>query len=211
MLKYHPDKVRPDAKKGETAESLNNRFVEMTKAYKVLTDEDTRNNYMQYGHPDGKQSFSIGIALPKVLVTQGSGKYVLMVYGLLLGVYLPYIVGRWWYGTQRVTREGVLVASAGKLFREYDEEAVESEVLSALSVGEEYEAALKGDKATNGISTIESRIFASDAHGSRPLLTAKERSGIERLETGVRRKALGLLWAYLGRVDLGSPTLNDGA
>ena len=67
--------------------------MEVSKAFKALTDEEIRNNYIQYGHPDGKQGFSIGIALPKFIINEGSGKYVLLVYGLLLGVLLPYLVG----------------------------------------------------------------------------------------------------------------------
>ena len=62
---------------------LNDYFVELTKAYKALTDEDIGNDYIQYGHPDGKQSFSIGIALPKFIVTGGNGKYVILVYAIL--------------------------------------------------------------------------------------------------------------------------------
>lgn len=36
-LVYHPDKIRPDPAKNETIEDLNERFVELTKAYKALT------------------------------------------------------------------------------------------------------------------------------------------------------------------------------
>jgi translocation protein SEC63 len=71
-LKYHPDKIRPDAAKNETIETLNAYYVEITKAYKALTDDEVRNNYIQYGHPDGKQSFSIGIALPKIFLRRES-------------------------------------------------------------------------------------------------------------------------------------------
>ena len=67
-IQYHPDKARPDIAKNETMETINERWVEMTKAYKALTDDEVRNNYLQYGHPDGKQTFSMGIALPKGLV-----------------------------------------------------------------------------------------------------------------------------------------------
>ena len=87
-LKFHPDKIRPDPAKNETIEMLNEYFVEISKAYKALTDEEVRNNYIQYGHPDGKQSFSIGIALPKIMVSEGNGKYVILVYSVLLGVLL---------------------------------------------------------------------------------------------------------------------------
>lgn len=84
-----------DEAKNQTMETINEYWVEVSKAFKALTDEEIRNNYIQFGHPDGKQSFSIGIALPKFIVTDGNGKYVLLVYGLLLGVLLPYVVGKW--------------------------------------------------------------------------------------------------------------------
>lgn len=207
-LKFHPDKIRPDPAKNQTIESLNDHFVDLTKAYKALTDEEVRNNYIQYGHPDGKQSMSIGIALPKFMITEGNGKYVLLVYGLLLGVLLPYVVGRWWYGTQRVTKEKVLVASAGKLFREYDEAMSEAEAVSALSVGDEFGEVLRSEQAEEGIATIEKRILAEQS-GAGPLLTDKDRALLAGLDGGVRRKVLGLLWAYLGRVDPGDATLKS--
>lgn len=195
----------------ETVEILNQRFVELTKAYKALTDEEVRNNFIQYGHPDGKQSFSIGIALPKFIVTDGNGKYVLLVYGMLLGVLLPYVVGKWWYGTQRMTKDRVLVASAGNLFREYDDDLAEGGVVGALACGEEYKAILAGDRAEGGSAKVEQKVLGHDtvallARG----MTANERKKIERLDEGVRRKTLALLWAYLGRVELGDALLDDG-
>jgi len=114
---HHPDKAREDLANNITMQFINDRWVDIVKAHKALTDEETRNNFLLYGHPDGKQSFSIGIALPKWIVTDGHGKYVLLMYAIALGVILPYAVGKWWYGTQRVTKEKILVASAGKLFR----------------------------------------------------------------------------------------------
>ncbi|PKS10276.1 hypothetical protein jhhlp_002027 [Lomentospora prolificans] len=199
-LKFHPDKLKPDASKNETIESLNARYVEITKAYQALTDEEIRNNYIQYGHPDGKQSFSIGIALPKFIVTDGNGKYVVLLYALLLGVLLPYLVGSWWYGSQRVSKEGVLMESANNLFREYKEDLDESGTITALSTAKEYRNLLGADKTDKDLASIESKIVG--------LIPAKEKAKLEELDDSVRRKALSLLWAYLGRVDLGSSALN---
>ncbi|KAL2001421.1 hypothetical protein VTN02DRAFT_1778 [Thermoascus thermophilus] len=204
-LIHHPDKARPDRSKNETIETLNERFVELTKAYKALTDEEIRNNYLQYGHPDGKQSFSIGIALPKLIVTEGNGKYVLLLYGGLLGVLLPFVVGRWWYGSQRYTKEKVLVASAGNIFREYREDMTDGSIIAALSSGEEYKEMLKGSKAESGLAKIEKKVLADEP----PVLEAKDREQLKRLDDSWRRKALGLLWAYLGRVDLDDAALNE--
>lgn len=207
---YHPDKARVDESKNQTLDYINDRWVELSKAYKALTDEEVRNNFIQYGHPDGKQSFSIGIALPKFIVTDGNGKYVLLLYGLLLGVLLPYIVGKWWYGSQKLTREKVLLASAGNLFREYKEDITEGGVITALSSGEEYKDVLKGSKADSGLEKIEKAITAEhDSGRSLAGLTQKDQESFKALD-GVRRKVLGLLWAYLGRASLDGSTLDDG-
>ena len=211
-LKYHPDKVRADPAKNETIESLNDFFVEFTKAYKALTDEDIRHNFQQYGHPDGKQSFSIGIALPKIMVSEGNGKYVLIVYAGLLGVLLPYLVGKWWYGTQALSKEKVLIESANSLVPLYEEQMTQGDIITALSTGAEFRNILKGHNAEANLARIESRILAeSDASTSSFAggLTLKDRKKLEELDEGVRRKALALLWAYLGRVELNDRQLEE--
>lgn len=169
-----------------------------------------RNNYIQYGHPDGKQSLSIGIALPKFIVEEGNGKYVVLLYTMLLGVLLPYLVGSWWYGAKRRSKEGVLMESANDLFRHYEDPIDAAGIIHALSNGKEYEQLLKGDKADAGLSKIESRIIAAAAEGSSEFacgFSVKDKEALEDLDCGARRKALALLWAYLGRIDLDDANL----
>jgi translocation protein SEC63 len=185
-------------------EMLNDRWVEMSKAYSALLDEEVRNNWMQYGHPDGKQSFSIGIALPKLMITEGNGKYVLLFYALILGVALPYIVGKWWYGTQALTKDGVIIASAGKMFREFKEEITIGGVVAATSTGEELQQLLQGTKADAGLGKIEKSLTTAEARPS-----DRDLSQLKEIEDPVRRKVLALLWAYLARVDLGDDTLES--
>ena len=134
-------------------------------------------------------------------MTEGNGKYVLLVYGLLLGVLLPYYVGKWWYGTQRLTKEKVLIASAGNLFKEYKDDMVEGDVVSALSCGEEFKDVLRGNKVDTGLEKVERAIA--------DIMTNKDRQKLQGYE-GPRRKALALLWAYLGRIRLDGSTLDDG-
>lgn len=201
---------------------LNDRYVEISKAYQALTDEEIRNNYLLYGHPDGKQGTSISIGLPKLIITDGNGKYVVLLYFLLFGVLLPYVVGSWWYGTQSRSKEGVLMESANRLFHEYAEDIDEAGLVSALSTGKEFDAILPGDKADSGLATVEARITApatsataadADAATTAPSsltiagLSTADREKLDNLDNGVRRKVLALLWAYLGRVDLGDATL----
>jgi translocation protein SEC63 len=189
-------------------EMMNDRFVEITKAYKALTDEEIRNNYIQYGHPDGKQSFSIGIALPQFIVTEGNGKYVLLVYGGLLGVLLPYIVGKWWYGSQRYTKEKVIVASAGRIFREYNPDITPNGVINAVSSGEEYNHMFEGVRAESGLAKVEQKVTAEAEKDAG--LSPKDAKVISELENPARRKALALLWAYLARIELDDPALDSG-
>ncbi|KAL8388636.1 hypothetical protein RB595_009117 [Gaeumannomyces hyphopodioides] len=201
--KLHPDKVKPDPAKNETMESLNDKYVEISKAYQALTDEDVRNNYIQFGHPDGKQGFSINIALPKAIVSDGNGKYVLLVYSMLFGIMLPYLVGSWWYGTRKQSKEGPLMESANRLFIEYEDDIDEGGVVSALSTGKEFEEIFKGNKADSGLAKIESRITApGETSPFAAGMSLKEKEKLEDLENGVRRKVLALLWAYLGRIEL---------
>ena len=56
----HPDK-NPD-----NPEAVN-EFIQITKAYTIMTDEKARDNFLKYGNPDGKGSFAVGIALPRNL------------------------------------------------------------------------------------------------------------------------------------------------
>ncbi|EXJ87260.1 translocation protein SEC63 [Capronia epimyces CBS 606.96] len=200
-VKFHPDKARPDPSKNETAEFINERWVELNKAYKALTDEEMRNNYLLYGNPDGKQSTSIGIALPKWMVEEGNRWFVVAFYGFLLGILLPYTLGKWWYGTQAVTKDKVLHATAGNLFREWREDITEGGVIAALSIGDEFKEVLKGPRSDAGAAKVESKVLGSSA------LTNSDKAKLKSIDDPVRRKALALLWAYLARIDLDDPEL----
>ncbi len=201
----HPDKRRPNPALNETLESVNNDYMDIVKAFKTLTDEDIRNNWQQFGHPDGRQSTSFGIALPQFLVAEGSGKYVLIFYGALLGVGLPWLVGKWWYGMQQRTKEKVYVTSAGNMFREYTERMDSGDVAAAVSSSNEFKDILDGAQADTGLGKLEGKLKAADdlAIG----MLAKDRKKLDEIEDPVRRKTLALIWAYLARVNLDDKTL----
>ncbi|GAA6041993.1 hypothetical protein JCM8097_009135 [Rhodosporidiobolus ruineniae] len=135
-LKFHPDKlVLAD---GQTKEEADEHFVQLTKAYKSLTDEVSRRNYELYGHPDGKQEMSAGIALPSWIVEGKNTPWVMGAYALLLGVALPMLVGRWWYGARKLTKDGVLNSTAAKYFHALKEETTFPELLTILSSSDEF-------------------------------------------------------------------------
>ncbi|ORZ32479.1 hypothetical protein BCR44DRAFT_239247 [Catenaria anguillulae PL171] len=58
-LALHPDKVVESMRK-----EAEKKFVEVSKAYKVLTDAKAAANFEKYGNPDGPQATTFGIALP---------------------------------------------------------------------------------------------------------------------------------------------------
>ncbi len=57
-----------------------------------LTDEKIKENWIKYNHPDGPQSTSMGIALPKWIVEGKNRIWVLAVYGVIFGGALPALV-----------------------------------------------------------------------------------------------------------------------
>lgn len=201
-IKFHPDKAKPDAAKNETLETINDRWVEMTKAYKTLTDEEIRNNYLMYGNPDGKQSTNVGIAIPQWVIEGSSRWGVIAFYAALLGIFLPYTVGKWWYGTQALTKDRVLLSTAAKMFKEYKEDISEGGVLAALSAGDEYNEILKGTKADSGAAKIENAVLSSG------LLAPADVEKLKSIDDPVKRKVLCLLWAYVARIDLKDHELN---
>lgn len=103
-LKIHPDKAPASAK-----EEMEVAFVKLQLAYKALTDEPTRENYLKYGHPDGPQNVSHGIAIPKFLVEGKYSPLMVIFYFLLIGVILPLVVGSWWNNVKTHTRKGLHV------------------------------------------------------------------------------------------------------
>ncbi|KAM7268226.1 hypothetical protein ACFE04_010392 [Oxalis oulophora] len=76
-IQYHPDK-NPDP-------AAHTYFIEfISKAYQALTDPISRENFEKYGHPDGRQGFQMGIALPQ---------FLLNIDGTSGGILLLWIVG----------------------------------------------------------------------------------------------------------------------
>ncbi|KAG7672402.1 hypothetical protein Ndes2526B_g09086 [Nannochloris sp. 'desiccata'] len=82
-LQYHPDKNPDPAAADYFAEYI-------TKAYRALTDEASRENFKKYGHPDGQQAVSISVALPEWFFNKDKEAAPAILLTLLLGgIVLP--------------------------------------------------------------------------------------------------------------------------
>ncbi|KAM3693846.1 hypothetical protein ACJW31_07G015200 [Castanea mollissima] len=85
-VQYHPDK-NPDPE-------AHKYFVEfISKAYQALTDPISRENFEKYGHPDGRQGFQMGIALPQFLLDiDGASGGILLLWIVGVCILLPLVV-----------------------------------------------------------------------------------------------------------------------
>ncbi|KAK6940363.1 DnaJ domain [Dillenia turbinata] len=83
---YHPDK-NPDRE-------AHKYFVEyISKAYQALMDPISRENFEKYGHPDGRQGFQMGIALPEFLLNiDGASDGILLLWIVGVCILLPLVV-----------------------------------------------------------------------------------------------------------------------
>lgn len=85
-VQYHPDK-NPDPE-------AHDYFVGyISKAYQALTDPISRENFEKYGHPDGRQGFQMGIALPQFLLDiDGASGGILLLWIVGVCILLPLVI-----------------------------------------------------------------------------------------------------------------------
>ena len=77
--------------------------------------------------------------MPKWIVESSNGYFVLAFYGLLFGVLLPAIVGRWWYGSRNLTKDGIETETAARYFRAVKENMSENDIVDVISTSHEFE------------------------------------------------------------------------
>ncbi|THH32152.1 hypothetical protein EUX98_g2021 [Antrodiella citrinella] len=194
---FHPDKVKLTV--NETIETVEARFVEITKAYKSLTDETIRENWERYGHPDGRQEISMGIALPKWIVEGKNNIWVLGVYGVIFGVALPFLVGNWWFGNRSRTKDGANTRSAATYFKMLSEDSGMDDVLGSLGRTYEWERP--------NVSVAEKELKDLEAAISKRLgdkwTSVRKVAEVDQGRDS-RRVALTLLYAHLLRLPVSS-------
>lgn len=88
------------------------QFKELVKAFKSLTDNETRKNWEEYGNPDGPGVTNFGIALPKWMVDDKNSIFVLGVYVVIFMIIMPTVVGIWWYKSIKYTSDKIFIITA---------------------------------------------------------------------------------------------------
>lgn len=200
---FHPDKAKLTG--NDTAESVAARFVDITKAYKALTDETIRKNFEEYGHPDGRQEISMGIALPTWIVETHNNVWVLGVYGILFGVGLPFLVGNWWFGSRRKTKDGVFTQTATIFWKGLTETSDVDDVLLALSRATEWETMTPMSPA----SSAALRVLEKNVDAELGARLDRMRQQFKRVtgKLDARWDSLVLLYAHLLRLPIEDPAV----
>lgn len=200
-VKFHPDKlVLAD---NQTKEQAEGHYIELTKAYKALTDETIRKNFELYGHPDGKQEMSMGIALPRWVIESQNNIYVLGMYAVVFGVGLPFLVARWWYGSRSKTKDGIVNSTAQTYFQHLRDDTNASRIFALLAISDEFSdpkldklGPRYRDEAT--LAKLEAQIR------TRLVEFGQEWHLVDSFKNASIRKALVLLYAHTLRIDSGN-------
>eukprot|EP00744_Colponema_vietnamica_P008698 GILI01012399.1.p1 GENE.GILI01012399.1~~GILI01012399.1.p1 ORF type:complete len:646 (-),score=242.57 GILI01012399.1:204-2141(-) len=137
-LLYHPDKNVNDPMAAS-------RFIAVSKAYQVLTDETARKNYEKYGNPDGPQVMKVAIGLPRFLLEEGNHVVILSAFFFFLLVVIPAIVLIWYSQWRGYAQNGLLFETMGFIMRECQEHMLHKNFPELLSLSAEARApAIRG-------------------------------------------------------------------
>ncbi|KAL1406187.1 secretory subunit [Vanrija albida] len=214
-LQFHPDKIKLG--ENETMADAEAKFVDLTKAYKSLTDEGIRENLVKYGNPDGPQQREDKIAIPKWVVEGQSSAWVLLAYGVVLGLGIPFVVGRWWFRQRALTRDGILNGTAEAFFHQVHEDSDVVNLITVLSTAHEFRPALEGKRGGSKKQRKERQARIEELEKTieekREELLVEESPTIRNdsratVTTAVARRARALLWAHLLRIEL-EPELQE--
>ncbi|KAI8894161.1 Sec63 Brl domain-containing protein [Globomyces pollinis-pini] len=141
-LIWHPDKFKGTE---EEKEAANQKFVDLTKAYTVLTDPEAKAIWDEFGHPDGKQAFQLGVALPSWLVEKGNSSLVLLMYTVVFGLGLPIVVAQWWRNAKVVSKNQVLNATMEVFYRDLKDTVQFKGILEIIIQADEFLQVFKPD------------------------------------------------------------------
>ncbi|KAI9094099.1 Sec63 Brl domain-containing protein [Phlyctochytrium arcticum] len=145
VLFHHTDKNLNSTESELAAHELMTELV--NKAYDTLKDPEKMAIWEEWGHPDGKQSFQLGLALPKWLVEEGNNFKVLSIYVGVFMILLPALVAQWWNKAKHMNKEKIMHPTMAKYYRELKESLGFKALLDILCKADEFYTLLSLDRA----------------------------------------------------------------
>jgi len=154
-LEYHPDKNQGNPNAADM-------FVKIAKAYEVLTDPATRENYEKYGNPDGFQGASMTIGLPSWLTKEDNQLAILVCYFLVIIIVIPVVVGLWWRNSSKFLEDGVMQNTAYRFYRQVQENTATKYIPGVLASAVEFcEGAACKNTQADDLARLHNRVKAN--------------------------------------------------
>ena len=132
---YHVDRCKKFT--SLTEQECNDKFILIDKAYKVLTDPETKENWRKYRNADGFQGVSATIGIHPCLANPDNASIILGVYfvGLII---LVVTVGGWWKYSSKYHKSGVYKQSIDVYWRFIKQNMKIYNLVNVLAASAEY-------------------------------------------------------------------------
>ena len=147
----------------------------------------------------------MGIAIPIQFIEGKNNVWVLGLYALIFGFSLPALVGKWWFGNQRKTKDGVNATTAASFFLSVKEEWGIDELVGVLGKGFAKELQLNSG-SVDELNRLEAKVREGLGEAWAPTVNA---AGV-RNNAGAKR-AFILVSAHLLRIPVVNQSLRNGA
>lgn len=107
----------------------------------------------------------MGIAIPQFIIESKNNIWVLGLYGLIFGVGLPALVGRWWFGSRNVTKDGVQARTAELFFKSVKEEMLDKDIMQSLANALPWERPVQPKRGSaNAVDELRRRVEVQIGH-----------------------------------------------
>lgn len=108
----------------------------------------------------------MGIAIPQFIIESKNNIWVLGLYGLIFGVGLPILVGRWWFGSRNFTKDGVQTRTAELFFKSIKEDIGETDLVSSVGNALPWERPIKRTKGSaSAVNDLRQQIVSRVGRG----------------------------------------------
>ena len=135
-MELHPDRWSTAA--ASARQEAASKFTQVAKAYKTLTDDEAKKNWIEHGHPDGHRGMHVSTGIPRWMRDDKNAAAVLAGYVLFIAV-LGFGVMKWMYSVLEQNQKDAEAEGQGGDSVEKSEEDVAEALLrgdiDAVSMG----------------------------------------------------------------------------
>ena len=129
-LKFHPDKSKE--------KNARDKFMEINKAYRALTNPIAKENYKKYGNPDGPGFIKIDLGLPKFLFKGKFANGFLIFIAISLVIIGPIWFLKWFNSSNQFNNEGLYIIDQSIFYYFLNEETPLFQIPFIIGLAEEF-------------------------------------------------------------------------